>query len=300
MIVLMGHEQDPQILAVADALTALDQSFLIFDSSHFPARHKISYRPMDNSMQLQIDDHYLSLSDIHSLYWRTFSSPDGKQDNPIALRDSNSLLRSFLHALGDKACNTADAVQLHQEKPRQLAMVAQLNISIPDTYVGNDPLAVHAFCAKHNEVIFKPVTGGDYAQIVCAAHLTDEHLQSSLSQSPVTLQAYVEGTNIRSYVIGEDIFSAEIRSNAKDFRTDEEAELIPITIPAEIAQQALAVCNVLGLHWSGIDWRRTPQGNYVFLEANPSPMFVNFERYTQLPITKHLAQLLCAKTVSSR
>ena len=294
MILLMGHEQDPQIVAVAGALTALEKSFLIFDSSLYPARHQISYRPLDNSMQLQIDEHRLSLNDIHSLYWRTFSSPEGKQDNPIALRDSNSLLRSFLHSLGDKARNTADAVQLHQEKPRQLAMVAQLGISIPDTYVGNDSQSVRAFCAKHNEVIFKPVTGGDYAQIVCADHLTDEHLQSSLSQSPVTLQAYVEGTNIRSYVIGNDIFSAEIRSNAKDFRTDEGAELIPITLPAEIAQQAIAICNALGLHWSGIDWRRTSRGNYVFLEANPSPMFVNFERYTQLPVTQHLAQLLCA------
>lgn len=294
MILLMGNKDDPQIIAVANALENKGQSFLVFDSSLFPTQYQLSYRPMDNSMQLQIGEHCLALSDIRSLYWRTLSPPLGTQENPIALRDSTSLLRSFLIALGSKSKNTAEAVQFHQEKPRQLAQVAKLGVTIPDTYVGNDIRSVRAFCSKHNQVIFKPVTGGDYAQIVQEAHLTDDHLHSSLSQSPVTLQAYVEGTNIRSYVIGDVIFSAEIRSDAKDFRTDENAELIPIDLPLEISQQAQAICKTLGLEWSGIDWRRTASGNYIFLEANPSPMFVNFERRTQLPITEHLARLLSA------
>lgn len=294
MILLMGIEDDPQVIAVAEALTNAEKSFLVFDSSLYPLQHRLSYRPQDDSMQLQIGKHCLAQSDIHSLYWRTLSPPREVQENPIALRDSTSLLRSFLHSLGDKSKNTADAVNFHQEKPRQLAQVAKLGISIPETYVGNDPRAVRAFCARNSDVIFKPVTGGDYAQIVNQAHLTDEHLNSSLSQSPVTLQAYIEGTNIRSYVIGDTVFSAEIRSNAKDFRTDEDAELIPITIPNEITEQAHAICHALGLAWSGIDWRRTPAGNYIFLEANPSPMFVNFEKRTHLPITQHLAQLLGA------
>ncbi len=294
MILLMGIAEDPQIIAVAEALTTQKNAFLIFDSSLYPAQHRLSYRPLDGSMQLQIDEHCLAQSDIHSLYWRTLSPPRHTQENPIALRDSASLLRSFLHSLGGKSKNTADAVNFHQEKPRQLAQVAKLGVSIPDTYVGNDPRAVRAFCARNSDVIFKPVTGGDYAQIVNQAHLTDEHLNSSLNQSPVTLQAYIDGTNIRSYVIGDAVFSAEIRSSAKDFRTDEDAELIPITIPHEIAQQAQTICRALGLAWSGIDWRRTPDGNYIFLEANPSPMFVNFEKRTHLPITQHLAQLLSA------
>lgn len=294
MILLMGMEDDPQIIAIAEALKQQKNSFLIFDTSLYPEQHRLSYRPLDGNMQLQIGEHRLAQNDIRSLYWRTLIPTRAIQENPIALRDSASLLRSFLHSLGSKAKNSADAVNFHQEKPRQLAQVAELGISIPDTYVGNDPDAVRAFCKRHSDVIFKPVTGGDYAQIVNQDHLTDEHLNSSLSQCPVTLQAYIAGTNIRSYVIGDEIFSAEIRSNAKDFRTDEDAELIPITIPPGIAQQAKAICHTLGLEWSGIDWRRTQEGNYIFLEANPSPMFVNFEKRTQLPITRYLAQLLIA------
>lgn len=290
MILLMGEADDPQVIRIAEELTKTHHPFIIFDSQLFPANHTLSYRPTENNMQLQVGEHHLTHNDIHSLYWRTLSSP--QSDNFIAVRDSASLLRSFLHSLGNKSKNSAEAVRFHQEKPRQLATVAQLGVRIPDTYVGNDSNAIKAFCARHNKVIFKPVTGGDYAQIVNDEHLADEHLQTSLSQSPVTLQAYVEGTNIRSYVLGDHIFSAEIRSSANDFRTDEEAELIPLTLPDAITQQAHSICRALGLAWSGIDWRRTPAGEYIFLEANPSPMFANFETRTQLPIAKHLAQLL--------
>lgn len=292
MILLMGEAEDPQVMRIAEVLTEMQQDFTVFDSTFFPARHKLSYRPANNSMQLQVGEYCLAHNDIRSLYWRTLSPPCS--DNPIAVRDTHSLLRSFLHSLGSRAKNSAEAVRFHQEKPRQLALVAQLGVHIPETYVGNDPDAIKAFCSHHSKVIFKPVTGGDYAQIISAEHLTDEHLQTSLNQSPITLQAYIEGTNIRSYVIGDSIFSAEIRSSAQDFRTDSDAELIPLTLPEEIALQAKAICRTLGLAWSGIDWRLTPTNDYVFLEANPSPMFANFEKRTQLPIAKHLAQLLAA------
>ncbi len=46
------------------------------------------------------------------------------------------------------------------------------------------------------------------------------------------------------------------------------------------------------LEWTAIDWRLTPQGEYVFLEANPSPMFIQFERRTSFPITQKLVNLL--------
>jgi glutathione synthase/RimK-type ligase-like ATP-grasp enzyme len=46
------------------------------------------------------------------------------------------------------------------------------------------------------------------------------------------------------------------------------------------------------LEWTAIDWRVKPTGEYVFLEANPSPMFIHFERQTGFPITEKLVNLL--------
>jgi hypothetical protein len=46
------------------------------------------------------------------------------------------------------------------------------------------------------------------------------------------------------------------------------------------------------LEWTAIDWRLTEAGEYVFLEANPSPMFLHFEQQTGFPITQQLVQQL--------
>jgi glutathione synthase/RimK-type ligase-like ATP-grasp enzyme len=117
-------------------------------------------------------------------------------------------------------------------------------------------------------------------------------LQLALSVAPATFQEFIPGTNIRTYVIGDAVFSAEIRSPSLDFREDSSAELIPVDLPAAVYQQCLAIRQALKLQWTAIDWRLTPTQDYVFLEANPSPMFIYFEQKTGYPITEKLVQLL--------
>ena len=124
------------------------------------------------------------------------------------------------------------------------------------------------------------------------SHLDPKRLRLALSLSPVTLQEYIPGTNIRTYAISNSVYAAEIRSNSIDFREDAEAELIPIQLPKAIQQQCFDIAKALHLDWTAIDWRKTPTGEYIFLEANPSPMFIHFERQTGFPITKELVKLL--------
>jgi glutathione synthase/RimK-type ligase-like ATP-grasp enzyme len=294
MILLMGAKDDAQIQSVAAQLDRMQQSYTLFDSSAFPQINTIGYQPQSGEMQLKLGGQTLVLSEVKSMYWRNYMAPQSGTDNPLAAKDSVSLLKSVLNELGDKAKNSAAAVHFHQEKPRQLATVAKLGVLIPPTYVGNDAVAVRAFCEQHQDIIFKPVTGGDYAHRLTAEHLSDEHLQRSLRQAPVTLQRFITGTNIRSYVVGDEVFSAEIQSEHTDFRTDGGIKLEVIELPEQVRQQALAIKAALGLAWTGIDWRRDEQGDYYFLEANPSPMFANFEQYTGLPVAQRLAQLLAA------
>lgn len=294
MILLMGAKDDAQICSVAKQLSTMQQAYRVFDSSAFPQRDTIGFDPQSGDMLLNLAGETVALAEVKAMYWRNYMRPVCGVDNAIANKDSASLLMSVLNVLGDKAKNSAAAVQFHQEKPRQLAVVAKLGVQIPPTYVGNDAQAVLQFCQQHSEVIFKPVTGGDYARLITAEHLSVEHLKRSLQQSPVTLQRYIKGTNIRSYVVGDQVFSAEIRSEQADFRTDGGIALEVLELPEHIKQQALTIRAALGLAWTGIDWRRDEQGQYFFLEANPSPMFANFEQYTGLPIAKELAQLLAA------
>ena len=77
-----------------------------------------------------------------------------------------------------------------------------------------------------------------------------------------------------------------------DFRTDARHHSEVITLGDEEIELCRRISRTLGMVWTGIDFRRTPAGELVFLEANPSPMFLRFERDTGHPILAALCRVL--------
>lgn len=94
---------------------------------------------------------------------------------------------------------------------------------------------------------FKPAYGGAHTQRITPRHLDKKRLSKVLSLSPVTLQEYVQGTNVRCSVIGDVVYGAEIRSPAVDFREDTAAQLIPMALSETIQQQCRQIARSLYL-----------------------------------------------------
>ena len=295
---VLGHPQDVHSIHVKNALRDTGATVKIIETHRLPSQLALSWHADTQSGAIAFESGCVwNLADIHGIFWRQISGvriPDirDEQQKRCAYNDSMSLLRTILRAHPDRVVNSWEAYQFHKEKPRQLSAVKQLGILIPKTLVTNDPKQVRAFVRSQEKTIFKPVYGGAHSQFVTEDHLESERLSLALQLSPVTLQEYVPGTNIRSYAIGESVFSAEIRSPSLDFRNDRSAALIPIDLPHSVQAQCLTISKALKLKWTAIDWRLTPSGEYVFLEANPSPMFVHFERETGYPITSRIVSLL--------
>jgi glutathione synthase/RimK-type ligase-like ATP-grasp enzyme len=97
---------------------------------------------------------------------------------------------------------------------------------------------------------------------------------------------------VRVFIGGERVFACQIDTEHIDFRADPNPRIMPCALPADVAAWCLRAARALELLWTGIDLRRTPDGRHVFLEANPSPMFLGFEARTGLPLTEALAALL--------
>ncbi|MBN3945373.1 MAG: hypothetical protein HWQ38_02310 [Nostoc sp. NMS7] len=297
-ILILGNSQDAHALAMQQALTKAGATADYFDTYSFPTQLKISWKPKTQIGSLILPQGgKLEIGEIHSVFWRSFSGVyvpvlNNSQQQDIAINDSMSTLRSFMQACQGRWVNSWQAYQLHKEKPIQLSMVNNIGVSIPQTLVSNDPEQIIHFTDSLDKAIFKPVYGGTYTKLVTAEHLDPKRLSLALRISPVKIQEYIPGTNIRSYVIGESIYAAEIRTSQLDFRLDEKSELIPLKLPSSIQKQCLDIAKVLMLEWTAIDWRLKPSGEYVFLEANPSPMFLHFEEKTGFPITQQLVRLL--------
>ncbi len=298
-ILILGGGDDEHALYMLNYLRSGGTEAELLDSRWFPQRMTIDYSPADGRGTFRLPGgQRLPLDEISAVYWRGYPGvaapqlPDPEQDF-IAQNDSRSLLESILIRLPARWVNSWHAFQLHQTKPVQLAIVASLGMPIPQTVVTNEPESVVGFAQAIPAAIFKPVQGGAHTRRLTAGHLTAEHLEH-LRIAPVTVQEEVRGTNIRVFVAGERVLACELATEAIDFREDPEARITPHALPADLEAASRRIARALDLQWTGIDFRLTPDGQYVFLEANPSPMFLGFERAAGLPLTEHLATLLTA------
>lgn len=300
-VIILGAERDYHAQHMLRACLNKGVEALLFDTSQYPQQHAISYLPDTGTGMLHLDGQNVAFEQIQSVFWSSLW-PTHKQATPvpqhslIAYHDAYTMLRSFLHYDQCNWVNSWRGYDFHRIKPRQLSLARLLGAHIPASYIGNDPQQARSFIEAHKQVVFKPVYGGAHAALVNQELVGMDHLCSVLKQSPVTLQEYIAGTNVRTYCIGEHVFSAEITSDNIDFRQDINACTQGVDTSDAVAQLSRSITRQFDLAWSAIDWRKTPDGHFYFLEANPSPMFIHFEQTTQYPITECLLELLLCET----
>lgn len=303
LVLVLGGDDDEHAVHVLTALQRRGVEAELLDSRTFPHEVRITCDPLAPAGRFTFPGRgAVDFGDVRSVYWRCYN---GFADPPLAdaeqaelaVNDARSLFESVLMSLPARWVNGWDAYQLHQAKPVALARVAAMDLPAslrcPATCLGNDPESIRDFVARHEHCIFKPVQGGAHTRIVTPAHLTDENLRS-LATAPVTIQEHLPGTDVRVFVADQRVLACEIVTDATDFRDDPDAEIVPVDLPGEVAEACIAIARRLHLLWTGIDLRRSPDGQYVFLEANPSPMFIGFEELSHLPLTDALLDVLTA------
>jgi hypothetical protein len=302
-ILILGNGRDEHAAHMLRYLQTHGADAEFLDGGQFPAEIAISFDPAARTGSIRLPGgRTLAISEISSVYWRCYNPvpcpdlPDAGQAY-IAQNDARSLFESVLIGLPARWVNGWRAYQLHQTKPVQLAMVAALGVRVPETLLSNNPEAVAQFAARHPRAVFKPVQGGAHTRPITPRHLTAENL-ANLSVATVTLQEEIQGTNIRVFVAGQRVMACEIITGELDYREDADPRIEAVQLPPEIEARSREIARTLDLLWTGIDFRRTPEGRYVFLEANPSPMFLGFEHRTGLPLTEALAALLITPCTS--
>ncbi|MDQ3265746.1 MAG: hypothetical protein M3Y59_19175 [Myxococcota bacterium] len=201
-----------------------------------------------------------------------------------------------LELAGKRVINGVLNVSLYDQKPLQLAAFKRLGLRIPRTLITNFPAAVKAFVQDVGEVIYKPTAGGAETQVV-----TPEALGriSAIAHAPVIFQERIRGPDIRvTLVDGRIISSVELPTEAEvDYRADTTYQrggqrYVAHALPSEIASQCILAAKSCGQILSGVDLKRTASGEYVFLEANSSPVYLDIELKTGAPITDAIADAL--------
>jgi hypothetical protein len=205
-------------------------------------------------------------------------------------------LLAWLEVTPALVVNLPSTMLANGSKPYQLELIGQAGFSIPRTLVTTDPQAVERFVGECREVVYKSVSGVRSR----VTRFSPSHVPrlGDVVNCPTQFQEYIQGCDYRAHVIGDDVFSCRIQSEADDYRYAGGGRVPPrITadrLPCSVEERLLNMTKDMRLHVAGIDLRRTPDDEWFCFEVNPSPAFTFYEHQTGQGIARAIALLLTA------
>jgi hypothetical protein len=189
-------------------------------------------------------------------------------------------LNAWLEVAPLRVANRLAAGMSNASKPWQAQLIRAAGFATPMSLLTNDPDAVRAFRRRHGRVVFKSASG--VRSIVTPLEGALDAQLERVRALPTLFQAYVPGVNYRVHVVGEQVFCTRIDSDATDYRyagrEGKASAMVADRLPPELARRCVALTASLGLEMGGIDLKRTPEGEYVCFEVNPSPAYSCFDR----------------------
>lgn len=190
--------------------------------------------------------------------------------------------------------NPPSAMASNDSKPAQLAQLEDLGFLVPDTIVTNDREVAEDFWARHGAVVYKSTSGiRSIANTLTTAH---RDRLDRLATCPTQFQEFIPGVDYRVHVVGDEVFSTQIVSTATDYRyaatQAAQRTMAAAQLPDHVADRCHHVTRELGLLLSGIDLRRTPDGDWYCFEVNTAPAFSWFQDHTGQPIAEAVAAVL--------
>ena len=305
MILLWGLSSDGPMAAVTAALTETHVPFVFLNQrSVLESRIELE---MDGSVvgRLQSPDCDVELAAITSVYLRPYDVrrlpqlKDLKPGDPLLQRAFlfEDLITAWTEITPALVVNRPSAMASNNSKPHQLKLIRAAGFDVPETLVTTDPAAVISFQCQYGQVIYKSTSG--VRSIVTRLRSPAEDL-AKIASCPTQFQQYIEGTDYRVHVIGDQVFACAIRSSADDYRYSAlegaDMHVAPDQIPEDFAERCRNLARLLNLPLAGIDLRRTTMGKWYCFEVNPSPGFTFYEEASGQPISATVAQLLANRS----
>ena len=186
-------------------------------------------------------------------------------------------------------------------KALQLKVAREEGFRIPETLITNDPEELLKFWEHHNRaVIYKAFNQRALVwRPTRVLRAEDLAVLPTLRHAPVIFQSLVPGIrDVRVTVIGERVFATEFDIEQLD-DVDYRMRMTEIPcrvheLPSELEAGILSFMKTLGLEFGGIDFRVTPDGEYIFFEINPDGEFMYLEDRTGQPMAEAMAAHLSA------
>jgi glutathione synthase/RimK-type ligase-like ATP-grasp enzyme len=280
------------------------------NTEDYPFSQTITYRPGGEEHSMLCNGQPIPRPT--AVWYRRLRSPSKMQgmDEGIydfCLQENRAAFLGSIMDLDARWMSHPSAVWQSEYKPYQLRVAARLGLAIPRTLVTNDPNAIRLAFTKFSGMIVKPVRSGHFIQngrefSIFTSRVLEEHLGEvdSARLSPAIYQELVpKRFDIRVTIVGSQLFAAAIDSQSDplaeiDWRRTRNPNLphYAITLPTRVSALLVDLMNSLRLTFGAIDMIQNTDGDFVFLEVNPSGQWLWIDDKLGLGISDAIADWL--------
>jgi glutathione synthase/RimK-type ligase-like ATP-grasp enzyme len=312
-VLIISNDHDVHADAVTLELHKRNVPVFRFLPEDFPDACSVSIEIQDGRIEGEIINayHRVAFDDICAAWFRRARNLIAKGpsvtsttlDNYVTAQ-STATLTALCESLQTLWVGHPYKLRRAEVKALQLAEASKAGLKTPHTLISNDPAKAAAFVdvLGEAECALKPlialgVSNEQGYRLPLTTTLPKGHSLESVALAPTIFQPYVDkATELRCVVIGKKIFCAKMNSQANentrmDWRGgDCEHEIF--SLPQQVEASIHRLMDSLGINFASMDLILTPEGEFVFLEANPNGQWLWIERELGLPLVAGMADLL--------
>lgn len=319
VVLLLTHSADYfTVDRVAEALSRRGARPFRLDTDQFPMTVRLSARLGSNGLEhrLEYGERSLVTDEVQAVWMRRIWEPQLDQElapqfRQSCARESLAALRGFLDGLSEvRWVDNLQRIYEAENKLRQLRVARAVGLDIPRTLVTNDPKLVRGFFQElEGRMVAKLLTplstsmqGSSFFVYTSSVREEDLVEAEALRYSPMVFQEQIPKLReLRVVFVGGNLFVGALDASrysavTMDWRraTSEECLWEPDELPSEVARCLDCFMAEFGLVFGAIDLIRTPAGEHVFLEVNPTGEWGMLERDLGYPISEAIADALLA------
>nr|MCW3104374.1 MvdC family ATP-grasp ribosomal peptide maturase [Bacteroidota bacterium] len=317
MILLLTHTEDFYTVdLVKESLRKKGMNSIRIDLDAFPERFFITEMISDQgkSFELRSGDQRLHLNTVQGVWLRKYFAPKISQEIEPEFRDgcfreSKAVMDILLQVLGELPCiDPFEVIQKANNKFYQLETAKASGIRIPKTLITNDPEQLKIFYENAGpDIIAKMLTqlstsmqGASY--FMYTSMVGPEHMEDAdtLKNCPMVFQEHIaKQYELRIIYVDGHFFTGKVNASGSklgktDWRksTPDEVKWEHYTLPEGLRQQLSDFMKKIGLIYGAIDMICSAEGEYVFLEVNPTGEWGMLQRDLGLAVSDAIAQAL--------
>ncbi len=266
---------------------------------------------LDTEMGIEIDG--VKMTDFtHVIYrrgqlkYKKMAIKQFKEQVNDILNDEQRILSEFLFLVfEEKPCFGSYFKERYHNKLFVLRKATQVGLKIPKTLITTERNVIKTELFN-TKLITKPIYNnftifyGNRISSTYTEEVINEKLETDCDYFfPSKFQYLVEKEfEIRTFIYRSRIFSTAIiesESNGKiDYRTYESNQrYVPYELPKSISNKLFELMKEINLETGSIDLIKAKDGEYYFLEVNPTGQFSALSYHCNFFIEKHIINALC-------